>query len=250
MGVFAVGAVTCLFVYAHQSLMNCGYFRAKTVNIFGIERLSRGEILKWGQITPNMNILSVNLSLTRRRLMAHPWIAWAEVKREIPSGITLKIREHKALGIIDFQRRYLVNVNGEIFKQWDRADPRGLPVIYGLDYSDFNDVGQMESRPFEAAVRVLQLDRRLGALFPDARLEKIEVDRDIGITLYPKDTGITVRFGYSDFRLKSKRLKIVLHYLKTSSQFTDVISIDLSQLDRIVVLPIRVGLPDKGDKEV
>ena len=96
--------------------------------IEGNQRLSGKQIAEQAQVEEGMNILAVNLTLARKRLLSHPWIAEAEVLREVPSGIKIRIREHAPLAIVDLGRRFLINEKGEIIKAWTASDPAAFPV--------------------------------------------------------------------------------------------------------------------------
>ncbi|MDP4978978.1 MAG: FtsQ-type POTRA domain-containing protein, partial [Desulfobacterales bacterium] len=92
--VAAVAAVSAFFILVHDILTQCDYFKISRLTIEGAQRLTEKEIAQQAQVGKGVNILAVNLSLVRKRLLAHPWIAEAGVSREIPSGLSNRIKEH------------------------------------------------------------------------------------------------------------------------------------------------------------
>jgi cell division protein FtsQ len=180
------GAVTLslLFVFCYSLLTQSAFFEASVLTVDGQQRLSQQVVLEQAGLRAGTNIFSVNLRTTRKRLLAHPWIAEAEVGREIPSGIQIRIKEHEPLAVLDLGRKFILNTRGQIFKEWRPTDSPGLPLVTGLDYVDIDPQGHATSAPFKAIMRVLKLGRQTGSVLPNDRIKKIAVDREIGITVY------------------------------------------------------------------
>ena len=247
--VAAVMLVTGFFILGHDLLTQCEYFEARQLTIEGMQRLTREQVARQAGVHTGVNILSTNLTLARKRLRAHPWIAEAEVSREIPSGLTIVIKEHTALARVDLGQKYLINTHGEIFKAWEASDPDTLPVIKGLKLSDLTVYRQSESSnfnsdreptaPFNAVMRVLQLGGKKGSILPNRFVRQIHVDRQIGLTIYAFDPGKTINLGYSDYAGKYRMLANLFSYLKRHRSLSDFDRIDLNNLKRVVVNPIK-----------
>ena len=251
--IVALAAVTGLFILIHDVVTQCEYFAAKEMTIEGTQRLTPEQVARQARIGLGDNILSVKLSLVRRRLLAHPWIAEAEVSREIPSRLIIRIREHAALAVVDLGQKFLLNHQGQIFKAWDPADRVNLPEISGLELSDLKVYGRLEpsnsghtpvdSAPFRAVMQVLQLGEKQGSILPNHLIRQISVDRQIGITIYAFDRLKAISLGYSDYIGKYRMLAKLFSYLKRQQSIFDFNRIDLNNLQRIVVNPIaRTGL--------
>ena len=238
-----------VFILAYDFITQCDYFRSNNIVVKGGHRLSKQQILEQANINKGINILSVNLSIIRNRLLAHSWIAEAEVRRELPDLITIGIEEHKPLAILDLGRRFLINVNGEVFKEWTASDPDVLPIVSGLQFSDLNVSGESRSASFNAVMEVLRLGLKPDSILPNRKIRKIRVDRQIGITLYTFDRARVIKLGYYDYPDKYERLESVLFYLKKRC-FPDFNSIDLNHLDRIVVKLVKDELSAGDHKEV
>lgn len=237
--IFLVTAMSIVFIFGHDLLTQCDYFRANSISVDGTNRLSKNQIIKHIGIDAGINIFSINLSATRKRLLAYPWIADAEVRRELPDKINISIKEHKPLAIIDLGRKFLINNHGEIFKELAVSDPGNLPVIIGLEFSDLDVSGKFRNIPFNAVMDVLQLGRKSGSIIPNRLLKVIRVDREIGITLYAFNGIKAIKLGYNNYPDKYERLKNVLFYMEKRDMFLDFDTIDLNNLDRIVVNPAK-----------
>jgi cell division protein FtsQ len=218
--------------------------------VSGFDRLSRQQIVDQADIHSGRNIFSINLTTARKRLLAHPWIEDAEVSREIPSGLSIRIKEYAPLAIIDMNHRFLIDKSGTIFKEWDENDPSDLPVITGLGIADLKVGDGPFSRPFSAIMSVFKLGRENGSTIPIDQIDRIDVDRDIGLTLHVKNRTETIHLGYHDYPSKYKLLEKVLVYFQNKDSDSTLRSIDLNNPNRIVVNIDTKASPATGQKEV
>ena len=239
------------FVLIYDLIIQCDYFKAKNLTITGNQMFSDKQIISQADLKKGVNIFSVNLSIVQKRLQAHPWIEEAEISRELPSAITIRIKEHEAVAIVDFGRRFLINNKGEIFKEWSSGDPGILPVINGLRYSDISITPELRSHgsgksnmalymkersnPFDAVMDVLRLGQRAESVLPNKLIRQIMVDREIGITIYAFNKIKEIKLGYENYADKYDLLKKVLLYIKNINNFQDLVSIDLNNFNRVVV---------------
>jgi cell division protein FtsQ len=270
LGLAILASVSFLFMLSHDIITQCDYFSAKDMVVSGTQRLSPKQILKQAQIHQGMNTLAVNLAIARKKLLAHPWIAEARIKREIPSQIHITITEHQPLAIVDLGRQFLINTDGMIFKEMETSDPNKLPIITGLRYSDIiihglnkrpssgkgnaakNTNRQARSYPFEAVLEVLHLGQQAGCILPNRLIKRIRVDREIGLILYTSDTTREIKLGYNNFSQKYTVLKKVFFILSDGKleKFSKFDRIDLNNLNRVVINPSGIESTVKDSKEV
>jgi cell division protein FtsQ len=249
LAVVALAAVTGFFILIHDIVTQCDYLAVKELTIQGTQRLTHAQIARQAQIRKGSNILSVNLSLVRKRLLAHPWIAEAEISREIPSRLSIRVKEHSALAMVDFGQKFLLNHQGQIFKAWDPADRLNLPVISGLKPADLKIYSMLttsnpvqppvDSAPFRAVMQILELGKQQGSILPNHFIRQISVDRQIGLTIYAFDRLKAISLGYSDYSGKYHMLAKLFSYLKRQRSIFDYDRIDLNNLQRIVINPIK-----------
>jgi cell division protein FtsQ len=242
--------VSLLFVFSYDFLTQCDYFRAKRVWVTGTHRLTQEQVLQDAKITDGVNIFSVNLTKVRKRLLGQPWIEDAQVSRELPSGIHIGIKEQAPLAILDLGRKFIINTQGEIFKEMDASDQCSLPTISGLEFSDINVKGESRSIPFNAVMKILALGEERNSILPCESIKRIDVDREMGLTIYAFDQIREIKVGYNDYPSKYEMLKDVLYYLKKNDSFSHLESIDLKNLNRIVVNPVKIDSAEKDRKEV
>lgn len=248
-GIGFIFLASFIFILSHDFLTQCDYFKAKSLVIKGTHRLSKKEIMKIARMYPGTNILAQNLSIVRKKLAACPWIKDASVRRELPSKISIRIEEQQPLAILDLGRKFLINTKGDIFKELESKDPHDLPQVTGLSFSDINLGRGRQGIPFRAVVSVLKLGKNPKSVMPNRLIKKIRVDREMGLTIYPVKNIKLVKMGYRDYSGKYERLKNVLSYLRNKDGFSSIESIDLNNLDRIVVCPVKINTSARDRKE-
>ncbi len=252
----ALAGMTGFFILVYDLLIQSDYFATDQVIIEGARRLTPEQVARQAQVHRGDNVLAVNLTLVRKRLLAHPWIAEAEVSREIPSRLVIRVKEQQALAVVDFGQKFLINDQGQIFKEWEPMDPDNLPVISGLNVSDLGVYGQLPqskdsgaaviSAPFKAVMQVLQLGLEHNSILPNRLVRRISVDRQIGLTIYAFDSLKAINLGYSDYTGKYHMLANLFSYLDRQGSISDFDRIDLNNLHRIVVNPIKVDSDSEG----
>lgn len=243
-------AFSFLFIFTYDVITQCDYFKAESLTVTGAHRLTEEQVLQQSQITKGTNILSVNISRVRKRLLAHSWIEEVEVSRELPTGISIRIKEQQPLAILDLGRRFIINTQGELFKEMDASDQCPLPVISGLEFSDINVRGESRSVPFDAVMKILALGKKPESVLPCKLIKRIRVDREMGLTIYAFDRIKAIKIGYDDYPNKYEMLKNVLFYLEKDESFSQLEYIDLNNLNRIVVNPAKIKSAAGGHKEV
>ena len=265
-GVAALLFTSVLFIFVYDVITQCDYFKAKSLKIEGMQRLSQNQIIEAARLKKGMNVLDVNLAMVRRRLLAQPWIADAEIRREIPAALHIKVREHSPLAIIDLGRKFLLNENGRVFKEWTDNDPVNLPLVSGLAPSDIRIHGKTAARqslrdrnpsqleppqndPFEAVLQVLRIAKQSSSILSNRNIRQIQVDREIGITLLAFKQMKTIVLGYDNYPLKFNMLRNILSYGKHRRSFPEFDRIDLNNVNRIVVNPVN-KIPTGDHKEV
>ena len=165
----------------------------------------------------------------------------------------------------DLGRKFLINENGRIFKEWTDADPANLPLVSGLAAGDVRIHGKTagqpsvngdrpslleypQNDPLEAVMQVLRLVKKNRSILSNRNIHRIQVDREMGITLVAFKQMKTIVLGYQNYALKFKMLKDILSK-KHRRSFPEFDRIDLNNVNRIVVNPVS-KIPTGDHKEV
>ena len=99
-------------------------------------------------------------------------------------------------------------------------------------------------------MEMLTLGRDTGSVLPLHRIQRIEVDAEMGLTLFSRDRVRAIKIGYEDYSQKLERLENLLTYMEGRQEFSGLEVIDLNDLNRIVINPATIGATENGRKEI
>ena len=244
-GTLGIVCLSLLLILGHDIMTQGDMFAAKQIVVLGNHQLSEARVLSLSGVEPGVNIFAVNLSLARKRLLSDGWIAEARVGREIPDRLVIRVREHVPIAILDLGRKYIMSREGTIINEFSETDSPGLPLVTGLYYSDLPLDGDSPREPFVSLLQVLMIAQKDKGPLSLSRLERIDVDRDLGITLHADGPVETARIGFQRFAEKYARIDRLLGYLDRgpSDQALEIIEIESD--GRIVAGPFPEAIEDK-----
>jgi cell division protein FtsQ len=206
-----VGSIA-LFRVIERHVRTSPSFATEEIEISGAERLERVEIEETAGLAVGRNVFAISPDDARRNLLAHPWIADAEVRRRLPGRWTIAIQERTAAAVLMLDEAWLVAADGAVFKRLEPGDPADLPVITGIDRDRFTADRAFRTRVLLAAVALLS-DWRAAGLWRREPIGEIHVEADDGLTLRIGDDSTEVRLGAGPYRAKLDRLRRVLDEL-------------------------------------
>jgi cell division protein FtsQ len=254
-GMLGVALMSLFFIFCHDIILQSPYFRVTLLEVAGSKRLSIQEILDTARIKSDTNVLLVNIPLSRKYLLSHPWIAEAEITRELPGSLILTIKEHDPLAILDMGRKFLINQEGKVFKEISDADSVELPIIEGIDFSDLDRGDLRRSTNYDSVLSLLEMGQNPACILSRQRIRLIRVDREEGITLFSAGpiqafSVNAVKIGYQDYSEKFVRLGKIIAYFKTNKLIQGIDWVDLRQINRVVISPLNSEPPSDGHKEI
>jgi len=247
-GLFFISATSAAFILAYDYFTQADQFTARKIEVAGIRRLNREQVLDIADIGKDTNILSVNLTTTRKRLLAEPWIAEATVSRDIPSGLRLNITEEQPLAFLEMEdgQGFLINAEGRVFKRQGPEGTDGLPRVKGLSHADLPVDNQPATEAFESVMRLLNLAKKSDGPLSLPSIRRIQVDREIGITVAVNGADRAVKLGFGQYRQKRSILEKIMAKMEKDSRLKAFRVIDLFDLDRIVVTLASAVPSDAG----
>jgi cell division protein FtsQ len=254
-GFLGVALMSLFFIFCHDIILQSPYFKVTSLEVIGNERLSIPEILDAARIQSDTNVLLVNIPLSRKYLLSHPWIAEAEISRELPGRLTLSIKEHHPLAVLDLGKKFLIDQQGKIFKEVSDGDPVELPIVEGIDFSDLDIGDQRRSTHYDAVLSLLEMGQNSASILSRQNIRLIYVDREEGITLFSAGpiqafSVNAVKVGYQDYAEKFVRLEKIITYFKTTKLIQGIDWVDLRQMNRVVICPLNSEQPSDGHKEI
>ena len=248
----ALAAVSAAFIFVYDCFVQSAQFRAQGIMVTGNRRLGEAQVRQIAGIDARTNILSLNLTTTRKRLLADPWIAEASVGRKIPSEIIITISEEQPLAVLEMAngQAFTVNVNGRIFKRSTETDDLAIPRIQGLSLGDLPVPGKPDTAAFRAVLTLLNLAREENSCLAYADLSRVHMDRDIGATAYTDNGNRAIKFGFGHYREKRAALRHLTARMKSDGRLARSRVIDLQDVNRIVITLAPADESGSGQEEV
>lgn len=250
--VLVAGLVLGAAAWGTALVTGAGLFRVQRVTVRGNARLSTGEVLALVSGLRHESLLTADLPAFRERLLDSPWVADAALRRVLPSGVEIVVRERSPMGLCRVGGRlYLVDGTGTLIDEYGPpyAD-LDLPIIDGLT-GGAGAPGQEAARADLAArvMRAIAADRTLAR-----RVSQIDVsDPHDAVVILDGDTSL-LHVGDTKFaeRLQSYlELAPALH-----ARVPDIDYVDLRFDQRVYVRPTRAaasrrqapGMQDTGSR--
>lgn len=218
--------LSLLLLLGHDILTQMAFFRLNQATITGGDHLTPAEVETAAGLDRHPNILALNSRLLQARLLAHPWIAAADIKRQWPNVLHVHIVEQVPLAVMEFETRemepavqLILNSQGELFKAYHADDPTDLPLIRGMRVRDFPIQSGLLSQTSQAIMTLFEILNRPEASIQPDMLALIEVDADLGLALTFKPNpkmpnAARVILGFEQYPQKLQLLQRVLDYLQ------------------------------------
>lgn len=217
------------FIFAHDMITKSKDFSIRQINIKGNDYLKKEEICKIAEIKEKDNIYKINISILRLKLERNIWIKKAKVKRILPDTVEIEIVEEKPCAKINFKDNYILNLQGNLFKKYEKNDSLlDIPVITGVSYIDLSTKNYFFC---------LAMDIAKQKNFFQNKNYTIHLDKDMGITLLNTGDFNEIIIGFNDFEEIIKNLNSVKYYVKENFKNKKIEKIDLSNKNRVILKP-------------
>ena len=212
-------------------------FRIARIDVRGATRVPPADIRALLRGLEGRHVLFTPLSEWRDRVAAHPWVEHATLRRVLPGGVVVDIRERTPVGIARI---------GTSLELVDRAGTRidafgpayatlDLPIIDGLAVMAEGQAPTVDARRARLASRVLADLARQPQLL--ARVSQISVADARDAVVLLKDDGVQLRLGDREFAGR------IQDYLDLAGALRERVAridtVDLRFGDRLFVRPVR-----------
>jgi cell division protein FtsQ len=232
------GLCLSLVVLYHQ-LLTCNLFCIKDIDnieIEGARRLSRSLLLQQSKLVPGASLLAIRPGQVERTLMAHPWVAKAEVSRKWPNSLYLKVQERDPVALVQFGEELLyMDRQGMIFKPLSPGDPHNFPVITGLTAEQFRHAAGDLPEVVTQAFKLMDVLKETPPPLNLENISEIHVDLERGFTLYANGVGVALDLGLQEYSEKLQKFAQLWPVLVQKGLLTKVNRINLNYPRRVLV---------------
>lgn len=205
-----------LFVAALVLLLSSRIFDIKEINVNGISKLTKEEVISISQIPINTNIFALNKLKAKYRLLENSYIEDVYIKREYPSTITINVKEKVPTFMIQFANSYIyLNNQGYMLEVSTEALP--LPTLLGIktDLSNVKPGKRLDVedlKKFNKLIQIMDISRNFEL---DTLITRIDITDTSNYTVYIDSEGKTVYLGDAvDLNTKILHLKEILNQNK------------------------------------
>lgn len=242
-GLLTLGGLCLGLVLLYHQLLTCSLFCIKDINqieIEGARRLSRPVLLQQVGLGPGSNLLAIRPGKVERALMAHPWIAKAEVSRKWPQRLHLKIQERDPVALVQIGEELLyMDGQGMLFKPLSPGDPHNFPVITGLTTEQFRHAAGDLPEVVTQIFQLMAVLKKNPAPLNLENISEIHADLERGFTLYAMGLGAALDLGFDDYSEKLHKFAQLWPHLVQKRLLARVRRINLH-------CPLRVLVTLKG----
>ncbi len=217
-------------------------FRLTEVKVYGNAVISAQQVQEIAGLEQGTNLLKYDPAVIERRLVAHPWVDSANIRKYWPSTVELTIKEHRPLALINLAGEtgnslYYVDKAGNVFSAVNETEDVDFPVITGPFI-----VGEFENSRFSndsltyKAFRLLKLAEKGHPTLPIHAISELNIDPQQGLVLYLVDWPFPIYFGQDGFRKKYFRLIKILEHLYGKEQVENIKEIRMDYSDNKVLV--------------
>ena len=229
-----VAAVVCGLAVTGKlgwgQLKRSNNFKIARIDVVGAERAGKDEILYLSKLKPGMGIFEFRLGSAVKAVEAHPWVKKAQVSRELPDQVVIRVWEQRPVAIIIAGEPFYMNSDLRLFKKLIPGDDLNYPIITGIS---LDDIEQRDPQTLEIIRNVLatwELAKN-SKIYPGERVSEVHVEPSVGLSLVTA-SGPVVGFGDTGFEEKFRKLERIK--VELGEQFYSLKGLDLSQPERVV----------------
>jgi cell division protein FtsQ len=238
LGLAGIAGVGLGMVLLYYQLLTSPFFcikDIKNIEITGTQRFSRSQILEMAHLDARTNLLALKPALVEHALMAHPWIAKAEVSRHWPNHLTLRLTERIPLALVQLDDLYYIDKTGSLFKPSSPSDPHDFPVITGLSREQFPAGQNSPSILVSQTLALLELLQNTTGPLKSSLVAEINVDPERGFTMYISGFKTAFYLGSKDLSEKIKKLTKVWPFLAQRGYLARAGRINLDHPQRLLL---------------
>jgi len=240
--VASISVLSLLSIFSYDFITQTDFLNIKTIEISGIKHTSKNEILKLADIERNKNIFQINLSVAQKRIVSHPWIKSADIKRSLPYKLIISIVEQRPLAVVKIENLadILINTSGFPFKEYNpgKDSIKNLPVVTGVDLQKSNDQYSFNSPLFSSVMEFFKID-------DSDSVKLIRADKNSGISIEANDIynksflnsekTIQIKLGFSKFKAKLNKAVQISEYIDKNFPERTISTMDLFNIEKVFI---------------
>lgn len=199
---FVCVAVSLIFVYRYAT--SSDYFAIQNIEVSGNNQLSYSEVITLSGISTGTNSLAMSLDDVEDNLTKCPWVEEVSVKRSLPDGLQINIKEREAkFWCLQNGIMHYTDGEGNIIVPIETNKFVSLPLLeMGNDSKHIASGLEVMLSSLENVRTNLPADYRTPSLYKISQAKGIEVHID--------GKQLLLSFGLEDIEGNAKRASLVI----------------------------------------
>ncbi len=220
-------------VFTYRLLYESDYFFIKENRLDWLDepivKKSYEKLLDTGR---GENIFKFDISSAAAEMIsANPELKSIQILRDFPDRLTLKVQPRMPVAQIGENEFFLIDDQGVVLTKSHGSIREDLPVITGIGWRLFREIGQKEESPRIAKALSLLCAIDESNFTDNHTLTKIDVS-DYRNTLFFIEDGLEIKIGHSNFK---ERLELLDKTLASISMAKDEITYVDLRFDDVVL---------------
>ncbi|MCH8157428.1 MAG: FtsQ-type POTRA domain-containing protein [Nitrospinae bacterium] len=207
------------------------HFMVNQVTWVGHQRLSTEELAS--QIGPvaGKNIFQLDLGEVSRKLVEHPWVKTASVRRIFPQGLHIDLKERTPFARIQLDRIYVMDNYGILLGP-EEKEFHGLPLITGISVDHPKPGHNVASEEMIGGLKTMYYFNRL-PMFEENPIDTVRIGNHSRITFLTRNRKMEIYVRPETVAESFKNLMLVLGTIGEDERALSYI--DLSFKNKVVV---------------
>lgn len=220
-------ALSAAFAHGYHALLELPWLQLEAIEIKGLQRLDRANVLKTLAIPKTSNLFSIRTALLAKRLEALPWVQSAIVRLDPPRRLVVEIAERQPFAVVYTTTFLLMDVSGKLFLEVKPESYKNLPLVTGLMGANFKLGDSISAESFRVLSSLLLSLDKYKASIPLDSVSEFRWQETDGFTLYTTRGGMPVHLGYDHFEQKLTRLLSIMKFFTERQWWGAVQAIDM-----------------------
>lgn len=176
-----------MVIIGAYAFLNSSVFDIKNIEIEGNNRVNSDTIKNELQIKENKNIFMYTTKKMEDRIKEDKYIDSVEIKKNLPNGLTVKVKEKEIIGILKSEGNYCyIDNQGNIVDKVQTIDDNETSVIVNIDYTVVED-NKLNFKNEEIKKGLLYLLECIKENNLNKKINKIDYEKNDIINMYTED---------------------------------------------------------------
>ena len=207
---FCICAAALFFYAFYHFAVNSPRYHVKHIVVYGTSAVTPAEVRQAAGITTGDNLLFLDKAAVATRVASLPYVASAEVQRELPNTLIIHLTERQAAAtLLAGRRSFLIDRDGVVLKESAPGDAVIGPLITNVPGLGVISTGLRLEQPSVLEALKLWEAYSQAPIASEVSLSEISAEGPMNLTMIWDEAPYEVRWGRSDYKKQAERLSIL-----------------------------------------